>query len=72
MPLNLVEPGAEYTIQKILGKEKHRHHLESLGFVAGVRVQPLSRFNSYFVVRVKDARIGLDESFAKMIIVNIA
>lgn len=72
MPLNLVDPGSEYTIQKILGREKQRHYLESLGFVAGATVQVFSQFNSYYVVRIKDAKIGLDESFAKMIIVNIA
>ncbi len=72
MPLNLVEPGVEYTIQKILGKEKQRHHLESLGFVPGEKVQVFSTFNNYYVVRIKGAKIGLDESFAKIIVVNIA
>ena len=35
MPLNPVDLGVEYTIQKTLGKEKQCHHLESLDFVAG-------------------------------------
>ena len=72
MPLNLVDLGVEYTIQKILGKEKQRHHLESLGFVAGGCVKVFSKFNNYYVVSVKGTKIGLDESFAKMIVVNIA
>ena len=72
MPLNLVDPGVEYTIQKILGKEKQRHYLESLGFVPGEKVQVLSTFGSYYVVRVKGTTIGLDESSAKTIIVDIA
>lgn len=71
MPLNLVDPGVEYTIQKILGKDKQRHYLESLGFVPGETVQFFSVFNNYYVVRIKGAKIGLDESFAKIIVVNI-
>ena len=39
MPLNIVENGVSYTIQKALGKEKARHHLESLGFVPGTAVE---------------------------------
>lgn len=72
MPLNLVDVGVTYTIQKILGREKHRHHLESLGFVVGETVQVFSSFNGYYVISVKGTKIGLDEFFAKMIIVNIA
>lgn len=45
MPLNLVNPGAEYTIQKILGKDKQRHHLESLVFCL-VRRYIFSMFNN--------------------------
>lgn len=70
MPLNIMDHGVNYTIQKILGKEKARHHLESLGFVPGSSVQILSRFNSYFVVYVKGTKIGIDEAYAKMIIVS--
>ena len=68
MPLNIVDNGVRYTIQKILGKEKARHHLESLGFVPGSSVQVL--FNGYFVVHVKETKVGIDESYAKMIIVS--
>lgn len=72
MPLNLVDLGVEYTIQKILGKEHQRHHLESLGFVVDAPVQVLARFNNYYMVCIKGAKIGLDESFAKMIVVHFA
>ena len=70
MPLNIVENGVSYTIQKILGKEKARHHLESLGFVPGTAVQVMSCFNGYYVVYVKGTKIGIDEAYAKMIIVS--
>ena len=72
MPLNLVDLGVEYIIQKILGKEKQRHYLESLGFVSGGRVKVFSKFNNYYVISVKGTKIGIDESLAKMIVVNIA
>lgn len=52
MPLNPVDLGVEYTIQKTLGKEKQRHHLESLDFVAGGCVKVFSKFNNYYAVSV--------------------
>lgn len=70
MPLNLMDLGVEYTIQKILGKENRRHHLENLGFIVGETVRILSCFNSYYVVCVKDTKVGLSEELAKLIIVT--
>lgn len=70
MPLNLADIGTDYLIQKICGDEEERHHLESLGFVEGASVCILSAFFGYYVVRIKDSKIGIGKDFAKMIIVQ--
>lgn len=70
MPLNLADIGTDYLIQKICGDEKERHHLESLGFIEGASVCILSAFFGYYVVRIKDSKIGIGKDFAKMIIVQ--
>lgn len=70
MPLNLADIGTDYLIQKICGNEEERHHLESLGFVEGASVCILSAFFGYYVVRIKDSKIGIGKDFAKMIIVR--
>ncbi len=68
MPLNLAELGKAYTIQRIGGLEKEKHHLENLGFVPGKSVTILSRFHGYYVVRVNDTKVGLEKKLAQKII----
>lgn len=70
MPLNLVDTGAAYTIQKVCGSDAQRHHLESLGFVEGETVTILSRMHGYSVAVIKGSRIGLSDLFCKLIIVS--
>lgn len=69
MPLNLTQFNQPYIISKILGLEKQRHHLESLGFVEGSQVSILSELNGYYVVMIRGSKIGLDKNLAKKIIV---
>lgn len=68
MPLNLAEFGKTYTIGKICGLEKQRHHLETLGFVAGSKVTVLSEIYGYYVVLVKESKIGIEKRMAQSII----
>lgn len=70
MPLNLAVIGTDYIVQKTCGNETERHHLESLGFVEGASVCILSAFFGYYVVRIKDSKIGIGKDLAKMIIVH--
>ena len=39
MPLAMADTGANYTIQKITGKDEVRQHLAELGFVVGEPVR---------------------------------
>lgn len=70
MPLNLAEVNRLYTIQKICGDEQQRHYLESLGFVENAAVRILSAFFGYYIVMIKESKIGISTEFAKMIIVK--
>ena len=69
MPLNLTEFNRFYIISQICGQEKHRHYLETLGFVPGSEVTILSELHGYYIVMVKGSKIGLDKTLAKKIIV---
>ena len=70
MPLNLAEINTPYIIQKICGPDDQRHYLESLGLVESASVCILSSFFGYYVIRVKDSKIGISKELAKMIIVQ--
>lgn len=70
MPLNLADTGTYYIVQKICGSEEDRHHLETLGFVEGASLCILSAFFGYYVVRIKDSKVGISKDLAKMIIVG--
>lgn len=70
MPLNLADVNIPYIIQKICGPEDQRHYLESLGLVENTPVCILSSFFGYYVIRVKESKIGISKDLAKMIIVR--
>ncbi|MDD2972791.1 MAG: FeoA family protein [Lachnospiraceae bacterium] len=69
MPLNLAELNKHYIIQKICGQEKIRHHLETLGIIAGCEIIVLSELSEYYVVVVKGSKFGLDKRLAQKIII---
>ncbi|NCC14800.1 MAG: ferrous iron transport protein A [Clostridia bacterium] len=70
MPLLLAEIGVPYTIVRIAGKEKERHHLESLGLVPDTVVTVVSKFNNYILLSVKGSRIGIGEELVKKVILK--
>ncbi len=70
MPLNLAEIGKTYMIHHIGGLEKHKHHLESIGFVQGMQVQLLSKLHGYFIVRINDTKVGIERSLAQKVILQ--
>lgn len=70
MPLNLAEINEQYIVQKICGDEQQRHYLEILGFVENTSVRILSAFFGYYIVLIKESKIGISADFAKMIIMQ--
>ena len=71
MPLNLADINTDYIIQKICGNENERHHLETLGFLEGATIRILSILFGSYIVRIQESKIGINQDFAKMIIVQV-
>ena len=69
MPLILADTGQAYTIRKIGGSKEVRKHLENLGFVVGGQIEVVSAINGNQIVKVKDARIAINDEMAKKIMV---
>ena len=70
MPLNIVDKGVSYTLERVTGPDDVRHYLESLGFVDNVELVVLSEVNGNFVVSLKGSRIAIGKELAKRIIVG--
>ena len=69
MPLAMADAGANYTIQKITGKDEVRQHLAELGFVVGEPVRIVNELAGNLILSVKDSRIALDRDMAMRIMV---
>lgn len=69
MPLTMAHTGEVIRIKQIAGKDETKRHLENLGFVAGEEVSIVSELAGNLIVYIKGARIALDRSMAKRILV---
>lgn len=69
MPLSLARGGSVVRVESVRGNEGMHRHLESLGFVAGTRVEIVSQASGAVIVSVKGARMGLNERTARHIYV---
>lgn len=69
MPVVMIEAGKTVTIVKITGSEKVRQHLSELGFVTGEDITVINNIGGNIILKVKDARIALDQDMARKIIV---
>ena len=69
MPLNFAELGQEAIIKRVGGTPEVKQHLEDLGFVAGGSVTVISALGGNLIMRVKDARVAIDEKMAGKIMI---
>ncbi|MBR5930988.1 MAG: ferrous iron transport protein A [Lachnospiraceae bacterium] len=69
MPLVLANRDEEYTIRKIGGSPEVKKHLENLGFVAGGHITVVSSIGGNLIVRVKEARVAINDEMARCIMV---
>ena len=69
MPLAMADARANYTIQKITGRDEVRQHLAELGFVVGEPVRVVNELAGNLILSVKDSRIALDRDMAMRIMV---
>ena len=69
MPLPLANIGEEYLIRKVGGSPEVKKHLEDLGFVAGGTATLITVLNGNVIVKVKEARVAINEEMARKIMV---
>lgn len=69
MPLTMADAGEISIIKKVGGKENIRHFLESLGFVAGVKIAVVSKNGGNVIVSIKDARVAISREMANKIMI---
>ena len=69
MPLALANRDEEYTIKKVGGSPEVKKHLENLGFVAGGTVAVVSSIGGNLIVRVKEARVAINDEMARRIMI---
>ena len=68
-PLIFAIPGEENVIKKIGGNPDVKRHLENLGFTTGGSCTLVSVVAGNVIVKVKEARIALDEELAKKVMI---
>lgn len=69
IPITLVNEGEFVTVKKITGSDTIRQHLAELGFVVDAEVKVVSAFNGNVILQVHGAKIALNESMARRIMV---
>lgn len=70
MPLSQAEMGESMLVVRVVGDEKTRRHLGSLGIMSGAELMPLSLTGGDMIVRVRDSRIALNGAVAQSILVR--
>ena len=70
MPLTFARPGHTGVIQRILGKDEARRHLEALGFVVGVQVTVVAERNGSLILQIREGRVALDRTTASRILIS--
>lgn len=69
IPITLVNEGEFVTVKKITGSDAIKQHLAELGFVVDAEVKVVSAFNGNVILQVHGAKIALNESMARRIMV---
>lgn len=69
LPLSCAVPGEECVIRRIGGNPEVKKHLENLGFVTGGSVTVLTALNGNVIVRVKEARVAINDEMACKIMI---
>ena len=69
MPLSLADLNTSYTIRRISGNDEVKKHLETLGFTVGSDVTLVSRLGGNVIIKVKESRVGINESLARRIFI---
>lgn len=66
-PITMAAPGEVALIQRIIGKDETKHHLNELGLIEGDSVTVIQNNNGNLILQVKGGRIALDKKMAMRI-----
>jgi ferrous iron transport protein A len=69
MPLTFTNVGDSACVRALGGKDVARQRLMDLGFTVGSRVTVVGRLSDSLIVKVKDARIALDGTMARNVLI---
>jgi len=69
MPLSYASPGEAAVIRRIGGSPEVRTHLKNLGFIVGSQVTVITVMNGNVIVKVKEARVAIDDEMARRIMI---
>ena len=69
MPLCYASVGEKTLVRKVGGSPEVKQHLENLGFVAGTSVTVIATVNGNMIVKVREARVAIDEELARRIMI---
>ena len=69
IPITLANIGEEKIIKRISVNSVLKKHLESLGFVAGAPVTPVSASSGDVIVNIKGSRIAIGKESAQKIFI---
>lgn len=67
MPLNKIKPGDKRIIGDVIGSEKVKKFLYTLGCSKGEEITLISILAGNFIINIKDSRYAIDSSIAKAI-----
>ncbi|MBR1454051.1 MAG: ferrous iron transport protein A [Lachnospiraceae bacterium] len=71
LPLTFVKTGDIVKVQKVLGNDESKKHLNDLGFVNGSVVNVISSHNGDIILSIKDSRLAVTKSMADKIMIDI-
>lgn len=69
MPIVLAPIDVNMRIVKVLGDDKNKKHLESLGIIKDASIIVLSKQNGNVIIKIKGSKLALDNKIASTIIV---
>lgn len=70
MPITFAKPGHTGNIERIVGKDDARRHLENLGFVVGAQITVVAERNGSVILQIQDGRVALDRATASRILIS--
>lgn len=71
MPLTMLTPGREATIQMCRAKDSTKKFLEGLGIIPGASIMVISEMNGDLIVSVKGSRLALNKGIAQQLLVRM-